>query len=218
MMLQTNDILWKGVIEDLFEPLLRFFFKDADQLFDFSKGFVFLDKELETISRNPEPQHPRVVDKLVQVCSRQNAKQRFLVYLTVQEYADADFAQRMFIYYCRILDKYPRPVTILAIFLGKRGKKDVCFFEDRWLGSKLRFEYNCYYIDDQDESELRKMDNSFALVVLIALLKLRFHNDVPRLLRSVQALIRELLRRGLPADTTRLLLAFLTYYIHFDIP
>ena len=42
----TKDILWKGIIEDLFADFLRFFYERADEVFDMDQGFAFLDKEL----------------------------------------------------------------------------------------------------------------------------------------------------------------------------
>jgi hypothetical protein len=44
MSVNAKDILWKGIIEDLFSDFLRFFYPDADELFDMEKGFDFLDK------------------------------------------------------------------------------------------------------------------------------------------------------------------------------
>ncbi len=216
MTVQQNDILWKGIIEDFFEPLLRFFFKEANQLFNFTKGFVFLDKELAALSAGPALQHPKVVDKLVRVYTKAGAEEWLLVHLEVQGYAGSDFPRRMFTYYFRIWDKHHVPITCLVIFLGKRGRQDICFFEQQCLGSKIRFEYNCFYVGDQDEAELQKMDNPFALVVLTALIKLNYRNDIPRLFHSKLALAAELLRRGLSKDTTRRLLDFLSYYVHFD--
>src|SRR3546814_130560 len=104
MTLQRNDILWKGVIEYLFEALLRFFFKNADQLFDFTKGFVFLDKELAALSAGRGLKHPKVVDKLVQVFTKSGTEKWFLVHLEVQGDTRGDFGKRMFTYYARILD------------------------------------------------------------------------------------------------------------------
>ena len=48
-MLKNKDILWKGIIEDLFSDFLEFFFMNDIQLFDLEKDFEFLDKELEQI-------------------------------------------------------------------------------------------------------------------------------------------------------------------------
>ena len=42
----VKDILWKGIIEDLFADFLRFFYVNADEVFDMARGFDFLDKEL----------------------------------------------------------------------------------------------------------------------------------------------------------------------------
>ena len=52
--MKHNDILWKATLEDLFDDFLRFFYPDADQLFDLEKGFEYLDKELEQLFP-PEP-------------------------------------------------------------------------------------------------------------------------------------------------------------------
>jgi hypothetical protein len=46
----SKDILWKGIIKDLFEEFLCYFFSEEIPLIDFSKGFEFLDKELSQIS------------------------------------------------------------------------------------------------------------------------------------------------------------------------
>jgi len=41
---KAKDILWKGIIEDLFADFLRFFYAGADEIFDMERGFEFLDK------------------------------------------------------------------------------------------------------------------------------------------------------------------------------
>ena len=47
--MKRDDSLWKAILEDLFEEFLRFFFPNADEIFDMEKGFQFLDKELEQL-------------------------------------------------------------------------------------------------------------------------------------------------------------------------
>ena len=44
--MQEQDILWKGVLEEVFDDFLRFFYPEADKIFDLSRGITFLDKEL----------------------------------------------------------------------------------------------------------------------------------------------------------------------------
>ncbi len=54
----------EGILENLFDDFLRFFFPDADKLFDMKKEFQFLDKELEQLFPTPENiQAPKFVDK-----------------------------------------------------------------------------------------------------------------------------------------------------------
>jgi len=45
----VKDILWKGIIEDLFADFLRFFYAKSDEIFDLNRGFEFLDKELDQL-------------------------------------------------------------------------------------------------------------------------------------------------------------------------
>jgi len=42
--MKRDDSLWKAILEDVFDDFLKFFFKEDARLFDFEKGFVFLDK------------------------------------------------------------------------------------------------------------------------------------------------------------------------------
>jgi len=109
--MKRNDLLWKAALEDLFDDFLRFFYPDASELFDLDKGFEYLDKELEQLFPPEADQYaPRYVDKLVKVFTNTGNEAWVLVHVEVQGYADPDFAFRMFQYYCRILDKYKRPV------------------------------------------------------------------------------------------------------------
>ena len=65
--MKRDDTLWKGILEDLFDDFLRFFYPNADEIFDMSRGFEFLDKELEDIFPQTDEENIRYVDKLVKV-------------------------------------------------------------------------------------------------------------------------------------------------------
>ncbi|WP_223833795.1 RpnC/YadD family protein [Spirosoma profusum] len=102
--------MWKAILEDVFDDFLRFFYPNADDLFDFDKGFGYLDKELEQLfPPEQDTYQPRYVDKLVKVFTQKAGKpieQWILVHIEVQGYKDPHFAERMFQYYYRIFDKY----------------------------------------------------------------------------------------------------------------
>lgn len=69
--MKKDDTLWKGILENVFDDFLTFFFEDAEKLFDMSKGFQFLDKELEQLFPAEDMQYPKFVDKLVKVSAIQ---------------------------------------------------------------------------------------------------------------------------------------------------
>ncbi|MFT3950105.1 MAG: hypothetical protein QM763_24280 [Agriterribacter sp.] len=48
--MKFDDSLWKAILEDLFADFLRFFFSNADAIFDMKKGFEYLDKEMAQIA------------------------------------------------------------------------------------------------------------------------------------------------------------------------
>ncbi|MBS1661503.1 MAG: hypothetical protein JST68_10685 [Bacteroidetes bacterium] len=89
---RKNDALWKGMLERVFDDLLRFLFEDADKVFDLERGFEFLDKELAELY--PEPgkgADVRFVDKLVKVFLKDGTEEWVLVRVEVQGQHDAAF-------------------------------------------------------------------------------------------------------------------------------
>src|ERR1700710_2701169 len=122
MSYKANDILWKGIIEDLFADFLRFFYIDARKVFDMDKGFEFLDKELGQLYPGPDIRHPMFVDKLVKVYKKDGPEEWLLIHIEVQVYHDKLFARRMFTYFCRILDRFDKEVASIAIFTDNDKK------------------------------------------------------------------------------------------------
>ena len=149
--MKRNDILWKGILENVYEDFLRFFFEAADDLFDIEKGFQFLDKELEQLFPAEELKSPKFVDKLVKVFTKSGTEEWILVHIEVQGYDDKDFAKRMFTYFYRILDKYGRPVTAVAIFTDSNPKFQPREYAYDYLGTRCVFQFNTYKIADQFE-------------------------------------------------------------------
>ncbi|TAF95127.1 MAG: hypothetical protein EAZ32_10480 [Cytophagia bacterium] len=102
---------------DIFDDFLRFFITDAEELFDFSRPFEFLDKELEQLfPANPDDFSPKYVDKLVKVFTREGQEKWVLVHIEVQGSKDGNFEHRMFQYFYRIYDKFQRPTYGLCHF------------------------------------------------------------------------------------------------------
>ena len=83
-MRHNKDVLWKGLLEWVFDDLLRFLFPDADQVFDMERGFGFMDKELaEMYPEQDKKTATRIVDKLVKAYRRDGKEEWVLVHLEV---------------------------------------------------------------------------------------------------------------------------------------
>jgi len=218
MKLITKDELWKAIIEELFVWLMRFFYPDEIHLFDLSKGFEFLDKEL--IRLFPEAKNTRrYADKLIKVYMRDGSTKWILIHIEVQGYADPNFAKRMFIYFYRILDKYQKPITALAIFTDKIKSFHPKKYETTFLRTKLTYEFDTYKLLDKTPEDFADMTNPFAAVMETAWYALQNDTlDDDHLFNFKFNLIRRLKEQGHDNDLIRRVFRFIEYYVSFENP
>ena len=222
-MRRKDDILWKSILEDVFDDFLRFVNPEVDTLLDLNKGFEFLDKELEQVFP-PENNNysPKVIDKLVKVFTKNGGEEWILVHIEVQGKYHKDFAGRMFQYFYRILDKYQKPITAYAIFTEASAKERPNSYELEFMGTSVRYVFNTYKIASQSEKELQANTNPFALIVLTAKAALQgkdLKNSSQRdeLLLSLKlSLAKQLLVKQIPKEKIRVLMNFLRYYLRFE--
>ncbi|WP_153799349.1 hypothetical protein [Foetidibacter luteolus] len=214
--MKRDDILWKGILENVFDDFLRFFFSNADELFDMEKGFAFLDKELAQLYPQGEGTYPKFVDKLVKVFLNDGREEWILVHIEVQGHKDAGFEKRMFTYFYRILDRYDKPVTAIAILTDSNKNFKPGTFAYNCLGTSAVFRFNSYKIIEEDEERLLSNSNPFSVVVLTVLLAIK-QKRVPddNLLQLKVELAKNLLRREIPLKKVRELLVFLKSYVRF---
>ncbi|HWB94287.1 MAG TPA: hypothetical protein VG605_20675 [Puia sp.] len=215
---RQNDILWKGMLEEVCDDLLRFVFPRADRIFDLERGFEFMDKELRAL--NPKPggkPDTKVVDKLVKVFQRDGSEEWVLCHVEVQGTDEKDFARRMFKYYARIFARYDQPLTAIAIFTGKDGKKLPGMYVHKYEGAELTYKYNTLCILDYTDRSLAANRNPFALVMLAAKKALRTGKNLDEvLLKEKLAIAKLLIRRGFSEAKTNGILSFLHNYVRFE--
>ena len=218
--MKRNDLLWKAALEDLFDDFLKFFYPEADEFFDMEKGFEYLDKELDQLFP-PEADNyaPRHVDKLVKVFTRNGLEEWILVHIEVQGYTDQDFAQRMFQYYYRILDKYNKPTTAFAIFADTDKNFHPQYYEREFLGTRIHYSFNTYKIIDQDNAGLEASNNPFAMAILSAKLALsRPGLKDQQLYDQAYGLAKLMINKQMPKEKIRKVITFLRYYLRFENP
>ncbi len=215
LFMKRNDILWKSILEDTFDDFLRFFFPDADELFDFDLGFEYLDKELEQLFPPEKDRYaPKYVDKLVKVFTNEGSEEWILVHIEVQGYADKFFADRMFTYYYRIWDKYRRRTIAFAILTDENESFRPCKFEHSFLGTALTYQFNTFKVLDQSDQCLAESNNPFSQVILTvkAALSGKKLGEEDLLSLKIQ-LARRLLSRNIPKAKIGKLMIFLKFYV-----
>jgi predicted transposase YdaD len=224
-MRHNRDILWKSVLERVFDDLLRFVFPEADEVFDLQKKLGFLDKELAELYPTPEQEADvRHVDKLIEVSRKDGTGEWVLVHLEVQGETKAEdrpfFGERMFRYFYRIFDHYQKPIAAIAIFTGPDGHLLPDKFEYVFMNTRLQYQFTTLNIRDFSDQDLRESNNPFAWVVLIAkkaLLEGRVIDE--KLLEGKLMLFRELYQnRTFDKQKLRAILIFLVNYIRFKDP
>jgi predicted transposase/invertase (TIGR01784 family) len=156
-------------VEDFFPYVLRFFYNNADEIFDMNKGFEWKNTELHEIQPLlSQKGGSRAADLLVKVHLMNGSTELFLLHMEIQKVTNDDFSRRVFEYWYRLTDKHKTAVVSLAVFTGLKTQLQPDRYNFDLLGTELNFKYNTYQIFNHTEEELINMDNPFALVVIAA--------------------------------------------------
>lgn len=211
----TLDKLWKAILEDFFPEAMLFFFPKHYPDIDWSKGFEILDKEQKQIFPESEESHRRV-DMLVKVWLVDGTEQWILIHIEVQGYRDEDFARRMFIYYYRLVDRFNKPVSALAILTDRDKTWQPDRYETQCMETRISYHFPVYKLANFSDNEYAGSDNPWAWVMRTALIGLRQNWDDTALMEIKVKLYREFRERGFSIEKARDFLQFLKYYVHFE--
>lgn len=216
---RRDDALWKSILETVFGEFLLFFYPNARQLFDFSKGFVYLDKELDLLFPPDDgAKGVRYVDKLVKVFLKDGREQYILVHVEVQsQKGKNDLEARMFQYFYRVKDKYGVPITAIAILADGNMNYRPSAYVEEFLDTQLVYRFGTYKIIEQDEAVLRANPNPFAVCVLTSLLAIKNRNIDDEQLKDIKHdLYSEMVNRRMAKEKRKGIYDFLTYFVRFQ--
>ena len=193
---EDYDSPWKEMIERFFERFMAFYFPRAHRLIAWDKGFEFLDKELQKITREAE-QGRRTVDKLVRVRLKRGGELWVLIHIEVQGQRDRWFAKRVFICNCRIFDRHDPPVASLVILSDPHTGWRPSEFGYSVFGSEMKLRFPAIKLLDfrTDEARLRRSNNPFAIVTLAHLKALETRRSPNARMKAKLELIRLLRER-----------------------
>jgi len=151
---RAYDESWKHVLDKYIWEFLEFYFPSRVEYIDKSKGYEFLDKELDKILPQSKSRKRRV-DKLVKVFQRGEEPLFLMVHIEIQTYREREFAERMFTSHYRIYDRFKVPVASLAILGDPSLKFRPSSYVLEALGKKfLSFEFEiCKLLDWKGREE-----------------------------------------------------------------
>jgi predicted transposase/invertase (TIGR01784 family) len=213
----SQDTLWKGIIEDLFEDFLWYFYPEwAKSEIDFSKGFEFLDKELEDLLPS-EIKQKRFADKLVKIHLKQGEEVWMLLHIEIQGYPDTKFAERMFNYFYRIKDRWKKNIMAIAIFTDANTKHHQEKYSYQYQKTKLVYKFETFKLVEKTLEELDIPKNPFSIVMLTAkkALEQQGTTDEKQLIWKI-ALIKKLKEANYSQNRIRNILNFIRFYVKFE--
>lgn len=204
---------WKEALEELFEPFMALLFPQAHAGIDWSRGYEFLDKELQALAIGGE-NGPLFVDKLVRVWITDGSEQWVLIHVEVQSQPEAGFERRMFTYHVRIYDHHDgRPVVSLAVLGDDQPAWRPGRFGYNLWGCSVEFRFPTVKLLDLagDVERLENDPNPFAAVVLAHLEALRTRRDDDARAVSKRRVAVSLYRRGWDAAKVRRVFRFIDW-------
>ncbi|MEZ4528402.1 MAG: DUF4351 domain-containing protein [Desulfobacterales bacterium] len=188
---------WKEVLEQYFQEFMAFFFPDAHAEIDWSKGYEFLDKEFQKITKDAATGR-RYVDKLVKVFLLNGDETWGLVHTDIQNEPEPGFSERMYIYNYRIFDKYRRPAVSFAVIGHVPKKARIGKYDRKKWGCEVRFRFPVIRLSAyaKKREQLMKSGNPFAVVVMAHLLAQETAGKTENRLHEKLRIIRHLYRKG----------------------
>lgn len=166
-----QDAAWKEILDCYFKEFVDFCLPQLSELIDWSKPWVSLDKEFQALVKQSET-GMLLLDKLSRVYLKNGKEQWVLVHIEIQGKKDKYFPERMFLYECRIYDKYRQAVLGCAVLTDSNPVWRPQSFNISVLpGSSLNAEFFVIKLIDYlgRESELEPLTNPFADIILVQL-------------------------------------------------
>jgi hypothetical protein len=222
-MIYRKDILCKSIIEDFPEDLLRFYYPDADKIFDLSRGVVVMDMELpELVPHRGSRRGAKRTDKVLQVYTRTGQVVYVIIDTEFQGYHDPLFAERLFTYFYRLLDRFGKCVTALVIYTDWAAGSCPSSFDYAQLGTRLSFGFTPFKVWEQNEDELWRqfLENRlrYAYFNLVMLFNILYRKQENLLFEKSVQLV-ETLDSWEPAENKKhKMLNFIRLYFDFKNP
>ena len=209
------DQLWKIAFRLLMQQFVGFFFSENYDEVDWSKGIVFLDKELNTIQPESRPKN-RIADVLVMLQLKNGDPLYIFLHIEVQGYFDVDFGLRVHQMSYRIEDKLGHSPVMLSIFTDDDPNfhpKE--YYVEKW-GTTRRMTFNTYKVMDNPPSTYKDRHNPIAMIMEIVYesTQIKKSSDA-EVMKAFVGLAKKLLLMGYPKEYVLLMKSFIEAHVKF---
>jgi len=212
MTTSETDGPWKEAIETYLEDFLRLFFPAVHAGVDWSRGYEFLDAELQKTAPEAET-GKHLADKLVKVFRREGEEVWILIHIEVQGQRDPQFERRMYVYHYLIFNHYGHEVVSLAVLADDSlAWRPSSFGYSLW-GFRLQMDFPTVKLLDmaEDWTALEESRNPFALVTMAHLKARATVGDLTERLRWKMRLVRSLYEKAYTRQDVLSLFRFLDW-------
>lgn len=213
------DGAWKAALEKYFKEFLELLFPVIYNEVDWSKGYEFLDGELEKITIDAKTGR-RYTDKLVKVYYLDGKEEWLLIHVEIQSSPELKgvFARRMFTYWSRLTDRYQVDVVSLAVLADTNSSYRPSSFYFNRSGTEIVFTYPMVKLIDFESEDswtsLESNNNIFALLVMAQIKAKRLKGNNESLFEFRLGLTRSLYIRGYNREQVVELFHFIGWMIH----
>jgi hypothetical protein len=205
----------KEALERYFPQFMALLFPAVFAEINWAIPHKFLETELQKIVRDAESGR-KYMDKLVKVFALNGTETWFLIHIEIQGTADSHFNQRMFCYYYRLIDSFPKQqIASFAVLTNQRHTKHLGYFQKSFANTALQFTYPVINLRDWQNkmTELEANDNPFAIVILAQLMAHQTSKKPQQRKKAKFKLIRLLYERDYQKQDILELLRFIDWML-----
>ncbi len=213
------DAVWKEVTQRLFRDCLAFLFPQVETLINWEHKPTFLNIELPKL-HTQTPRGMRRSDLVAQVQLHNHQPALILLHTEIQVRPDPNFAERMFVYFYHLRERYQLPVMSLAILADTNPHWRPSVYEYRLGQTFVHFEFAVAKLLDLEAKARAEEDtNPIAYFIQAHLASLKYRGRVELLAEEKKRLFRGMLERGYNRDEVRYLYQVVDYLMSlpFDL-
>ena len=215
------DALWKEFFSEFLQDSIAMLNPRLHDAVDWSVPPVHLEQELFNALKGKYKikNKRKFTDKLVKLSLKSGKEHLVLLHAEAQHEPEDDFNKRMYVYRSLIFLRYDiEDITAIAIFTGAPPDASTLIYHHEIFETELIYKFKSYVCVQQNEAELLKSDNPFAIATLAAMYAYQTRNAPKKRFTFKQKLFNLANQKNIPFEKLVKTLIFVRDLIHLTQP